>query len=75
MVRSEKHLQLIGNNLNFDQGVAYESFDRHKYNVHMFASCTLVTDPVFKEKANQPEILYVTSHWMMWPCQHMNILS
>ena len=54
--RSGKHLQLIGDNLNFDQGVAYKSFDRHKYKVHMFASCALVPDPVFEEKANQPEI-------------------
>ena len=56
VVKSGKHVRLIGDNLNFEEGVTYETIDRHKHQVHMFASCALVTDPVFEEKPNRPEI-------------------
>ena len=55
-VKNGKRVRLIGDNLNFEEGVSHESMDDHKHNVHMFSSCVLVSELTFQEKSDHPEI-------------------
>ena len=55
-VKDGKRLRLIGDNLNFMQGVAYENMDRHSHMVHMFASCALLSEKVFTDRPDIPEV-------------------
>ena len=55
-VKAGKRLRLIGDNLNFMQGVGYESMDHHSHMVHMFASCALIGERVFTDRPEVPEV-------------------
>ena len=55
-IKDGQQLRLIGDNLNFRVGVTYENKFNHSHMVHMFGSCALLTNPVFVEKPEAPEI-------------------
>lgn len=52
----KKYIRFIGDNLNFTTNVSHETSTNHKHMVHMFASAALISEPIFENKSQEPQI-------------------
>jgi hypothetical protein len=55
-LRDGKSIRLIGDNLNYYEGVSHETQEKHKHMVHMFTNTALISDHYFMTKPDEPEI-------------------